>query len=387
MFAIETECQELNVFAFDTRTARAKDIRQYKDKVNKHILRSWIEVDFDRLESNVRNIKRSLPDGVKYIGVVKADAYGHCMPQALVRFLRGGADLFAVANLYEASRVREVVSDRQVLVLSPILKEERPLAFDYGATPSVSSYAEAKAFDELAAQRGKRLSVHIKLDTGMGRAGVWHENADDVLPQILSLEHIKVDGILSHLSSADTDEAYTKNQAEIFKRIVGKYGTKDMLLHLHNSAALRYIPVEPPFNAVRVGLLHYGIDPYYGGGFDNLEIKAVLAFKSRILAVGERNSKKLATVCAGYADGVPGGFTQDARVLVGGVLCPIIDSVGLDEMIVDATNANPKVGDEVTFIGEQDGAEISLVDYSRWTRRIPWETMVAIPRRVDRILK
>ena len=80
---------------------------------------------------------------MKYIAVVKADAYGHCMPQALVRFLNGGADLFAVANLYEASRVREVVSDRRILVLSPILKEERPLVFDYGATPAYS-YAEAK---------------------------------------------------------------------------------------------------------------------------------------------------------------------------------------------------------------------------------------------------
>ena len=356
--------------------------------MNRHILRSWIEVDFERLESNVRNIKNSLPEGVKYIAVVKADAYGHCMPQALVRFLNGGADLFAVANLYEASRVREVVSDRRILVLSPILKEERPLVFDYGATPAVSSYAEAKAFDDLAAERGKTLGVHIKLDTGMGRAGVWHEKADEVFPKILSLSHIRVNGIFSHLSSADTDREYTFGQVGIFKAVVAKYGSPDMLVHLHNSAGLRYIPIEPPFNAVRMGLVQYGINPFDDEcGFENLGLQSVLAFKARILSVGERSGKKIAAVCAGYADGVPAGFNDDARVLVGGVRCPILGTVGLDEMYIDVSGTSAKVGDEATFIGEQNGSEISLSDYSRWTSRIPWETMVAIPRRVDRILK
>ena len=356
--------------------------------MNKHILRSWIEVDFNRLESNVRNIKNSLPAGVKYVAVVKADAYGHCMPQALVRFLRGGADLFAVANLYEASRVREVVSDRSVLVLSPILKEERPLVFDYGATPALSSYAEAKAFDDLAAERGKILGAHIKLDTGMGRAGVWHEKADEVFPKILSLPHLKINGIFSHLSSADTDRDYTFGQVEIFKKVAAKYATADMLLHIHNSAALRYVPIEPPFNAVRMGLVQYGINPFDdGGGFEGLHLQSVLAFKARILAVGERGGKAVASVCAGYADGVPAGFTEEARVLVGGKRCRILDCVGLDEMFIDVSGVGAKVGDEVTFIGDQNGAEISLADYSRWTSRIPWETMVAIPRRVDRIIK
>jgi len=106
------------------------------------------------------------------------------------------------------------------------------------------------------------------------------------------------------------------------------------------------------------------------------------------LAVSEGRGGKVASVAAGYADGVPAGFTDSARVLVGGVRCPIIGVVGLDETVIGVDRApNPKVGDEVTFIGEQNGAAISLADYSRWTRRIPWETMVAIPPRVDRILK
>lgn len=351
--------------------------------------RSWIEIDFSRLENNVRKIKSSLPGGMKYICVVKADAYGHCMPQALMRFLRGGADIFAVANLYEASRVREVVSDRPVLVLSPILRQERPLVFDYGATPAISSYEEAEDFSRLAQCRSKLLNVHIKLDTGMGRAGLWHESADDVIPAIKSLPSIRVSGIFSHLSNADTDKAYTFRQFEIFKKVAGRHADDGMLLHLHNSAAMRYVPVEPPFNAVRMGLIQYGINPYDDcGGYEGLGLMPVLSFKSRVLAVSEKNGVKAALVAAGYADGVPSGFTGSARVLISGKRCPIIDSVSLDETVVDIGGVeDAKTGSEVTFIGEQSGSMISLADYSRWTRRIPWETMVAIPRRVGRILK
>ncbi len=335
----------------------------------------------------MRNIKASLPSGVKYVCVVKADAYGHCMPQALVRFLRGGADIFAVANLYEASRVREIISDKPVLILSPILRQERGLVFDYGATPAVSSYSEAKAFSDIARQRGKVLGVHIKLDTGMGRVGIWHENASEVISQIKSLENIKITGIFSHLSSADCDKEYTLRQVEAFKKVASPHIEDGMLVHLHNSAGLRYIPVEPPFNAVRMGLLQYGINPFDdNNGFENLNLQPVLAFKSRINAISEDGERLIASVCAGYGDGVPSGFTSEACVLVGGKRCPIIGNVNLDETTIRVDSVpNVKVGDEVVFIGEQDGAEITLPDYSRWTRRIPWETMVAIPRRVDRI--
>ena len=110
-------------------------------------------------------------------------------------------------------------------------------------------------------------------------------------------------------------------------------------------------------------------------------------YKSR-LAVSGRAGKRIATVAAGYADGVLSGFTDKARVIAVGAKCPILGNVGLDETVICVDSAKDvKVGDTVTFIGEQDGLEISLVDYSRWTRRIPWETMVAIPRRVGRVFK
>lgn len=357
--------------------------------MGKAVPRTWVEIDFCRLEKNVRSLKASLPSGVKYVCVVKADAYGHCMPQALMRFVRGGADAFAVANLYEASRVREIIPDKPVLVLSPVLKEERPLVFDYSATIAVSSADEARAFSELAKARGKCLDVQIKLDTGMGRAGIWYEYADREIPEILKTDGIRVCGMFSHFSSADFDEEYTKKQAARFLSIVRKYARKDMLVHIHNSAAMRYLPITPPMNAVRMGLIQYGINPFPdNGGFENLDIGPVLSFKSRVLAVSESGGKKIASICAGYADGVPSGYTDEARVLIHGKRCPILSTVGLDEFTVCVDGVeNVKEGDEVTLIGQQDGSSISLSDYSRWTRRIPWETMVAIPKRVARVLK
>ncbi len=354
--------------------------------MNRPPMRSWIEVDLKRLEDNVAAIKAWLPKGVKYVCVVKADAYGHSMPQAVVRFLKGGADIFAVASLHEVSRVREIVTDRPVLVLSPVLKEERHLVFDYGATPSISNMEEARHFNALAAAAGKVLDVHVKVDTGMGRVGVWHEGAAEFVGEAAGLGSLRIAGIFSHFSSADTDEPYTRKQFEIMKRVLSKIDSSKMLVHIHNSASLACIPVEPPFNAVRMGLLQYGINPRGYGEGGPMGVRQVLSFKAKVAGVSQNGQKKIAVISAGYADGVPAGFTEGAYVLIGGRRCPIIGSVSLDECFADISEAGAKVGDEVVFIGEQGGEAIDLCEYSKWTFRIPWETLVAIPKRVERVL-
>ena len=114
--------------------------------MNTALNRSWIEINLGALENNVRRIKAALPKGTVYIAVVKADAYGHSLPRSVVRFLKGGADMFAVANIQEVSRIRELVSSKPVLVLSPLLPDERRLVFEYGATPAISTLEEALDF-------------------------------------------------------------------------------------------------------------------------------------------------------------------------------------------------------------------------------------------------
>lgn len=349
--------------------------------------RSWIEIDLDALEGNVRRIKSALPEGVKYIAVIKADAYGHCMPQSIVRLIKGGADIFAVANLYEVSRVRELVSSTPVLILGPVLAQERKLVFEYGAIPAISTVEEALDFDCLARARGKVLDVHVKVDTGMGRYGVWHESAAEFINEVKGYKNLRVAGIFTHLSSADCDPAYTKMQTYNFKRVVEAVDTSGMLLHLYNSAGLNYLDSHTHYNAVRVGLLQYGISPFGDTQKAAVEVEPVLSFKAKIAAISETPKGKIACVSAGYADGVPSGFTGRSKVLVRGKKVSVLGNAGLDETIIDVSKVDGvKEGDEVVFIGSQDGNTIDLPSYSRWTRRIPWETMVSIPPRVSRKL-
>ncbi len=348
--------------------------------------RSYIEINLKNLESNVRKIKASLPDDCAYVCIVKADAYGHCMPQSLMRFLSGGADYFAVANIYEASRVRELVLTKPILVLSPILASERRLVFDYGACPAVSNEAECDDFDKLAKARNTVLPVHIKIDTGMGRVGVWHTHAVDFIKKVQTYKNLKIAGVFTHLSCADCDAEYTEKQLDIFRKIVLNFPErKDWLVHAHASAGLVFFKKGDVFNAVRMGLLQYGIVP--NPEMQKMDVLPVMSFKARVSAVGECNGKKIAAISAGYADGVPADFTKDAVVLIGGKKCPVVGEVSLDETYADVS-ALPDVknGDEVVFIGQQNGESIDLHSYSLWTRRIPWETMVSIPTRVARIL-
>lgn len=349
--------------------------------------RSWIEIDLDALEDNVRRIKAALPEGVKYIAVVKADAYGHCMPQSVVRLIKGGADMFAVANLYEVSRVRELVSSTPVLILGPVLAQERKLVFEYDAIPAISTTEEALDFDCLARARNKVLDVHVKVDTGMGRYGVWHENAIEFIKDVQNYKNLRVKGIFTHLSSADCDPAYTQMQMQNFNRVASGVDTSGMLLHMHNSAGLDYLKNNTICNAVRVGLLQYGISPFGEKQSAMGKVKPVLSFKARISAISQSGNEKIACVSAGYADGVPSGFTAQSRVLIRGKKAAVIGNAGLDETLVDVTQIpDAKDGDEVVFIGAQGDEFINLPSYSHWTRRIPWETMVSIPPRVFRKL-
>ena len=347
--------------------------------------RSWIEINLSALEKNVRKIKAALPRGTTYIAVVKADAYGHCMPQSVIRFLKGGADMFAVANMQEVSRIRELVSTKPVLVLSPILPAERKLVFEYDAIPAISTAEEAMDFDTLARERGRILNLHVKIDTGMGRFGVWHKKAVPFLREISQYKNLRLAGIFTHLSSADCDEAYTQGQIENFKRVVDEFGAQNIMTHLHASAGLNYIKSGAPFNAVRVGLLQYGISPFGDKRQTIAPVEPVMSFKARIASTSKNPQRSIATVSAGFADGVPSNFSKKACVLIRGKRCPIVGNVSLDETIVNIDAVpDAREGDEVVFIGGQGGEFIDLPSYSRWTRRIPWESMVAIPKRVAR---
>lgn len=369
-------------------------------------LRCWAEIDLAALERNIKSIRSALPSHIRFVAVVKADAYGHGIYQAVARLMLSGADLFAVANVSEAAAVRELGPGWPILLLSPVLPDEDPFLLEYDAMPTVSSLGEVTRFQSLAARADRTLSVHLKVDTGMGRAGVWHERGEEVCTAIKQSRNLKLAGIFTHFSCADTDPAFTDQQRRIFLELLERLTLdpgSELLIHADNSAGLKTFADESPFNAVRVGLLQFGILPYEHSILSAVRVDPVLSFHARVglvktvpsgtgISYGRTQvlskDTRIAVLTGGYGDGIPRACSNRGQVLIRGNACPILGRVTMDQTMVDVS-AYPEVtvGDRATLIGRQKDAEITIGAFSRWAETIPWETLTSVTKRVPRIYK
>ena len=228
--------------------------------------RAWVVTDGAALERNLGKIRAALPPGVRYMAVVKADAYGHGAMHTVTRLLQCGVDCFCVANVREGADVRELGAGSEILVLGPVLPEEMPTLAEYGLTASISTPEEAAMLAALAKQRGRRIPVHVKVDTGMGRMGAWHEDAPSLIGAVLGQPALELCGAYTHFSCAGTDAGFTSLQRQRFVKALGTLpGTlresPRFLVHADNSAGLETFVGGGGFNAVRVGLLQYGLPP------------------------------------------------------------------------------------------------------------------------------
>ncbi len=369
-------------------------------------LRCWAEIDLAALERNLKLIRASLPPHIKYVAVVKADAYGHGLHQTVARLMHAGADLFAVANVTEAASIRELGPGWPILVLSPLLPEEDRFLVDHEVTATVSSPEEVDRFDAVGRAAGRVIGVHLKIDTGMGRVGVWHDNVEPHNSRIRQARHIRLDGAFTHFSSADEDPAFTDEQRRRFLAALRRCPDLDvtrLLVHADNSAGLETAHGEQPFNAVRVGLLQFGILPHPHSMLSRVHTEPVFSFRTRVglvkrlpagtgISYGRthtlRRDSLVAVLCAGYGDGIARSAGNRASVLIHGSRCPILGRVTMDQTIVDVTDV-PRVqcGDEAVLVGRQDQASITIGEFSAWSDTIPWETLCSVTKRVPRIYR
>ncbi|MFH1497486.1 MAG: alanine racemase [Verrucomicrobiota bacterium] len=368
--------------------------------------RCWAEIDLAALERNLRLIRASLPAHMRYVAVVKADAYGHGLPQTAARLMHAGADLFAVANLAEAATLRELSPDWPVLVLSALLPDEDRHAVDYQVALTVSSPEEVDRFEAAAAGAGRPLAVHLKIDTGMGRLGVWHEQAAPLYQKIRDAAHLRLEGVFTHFSSSDEDPGLTDLQRTRFLTALDHLPGLDpskIFVHADNSAGLETYEEAGPFNAVRVGLLQFGVLPSSGSLLSEVHTEPVFSFRTRIglvktLPAGTRISyggthtlareSRVAILTAGYGDGIPRAASNRASVLVRGQRCPVLGRVTMDQTIIDVTDLPAAaVGDEAVLVGRQQGAEIDLAEFSARADTIPWETLCSVTKRVPRVYR
>lgn len=365
--------------------------------------RCWAEIDLAALERNIRSIQAQLPQAMQYIAVVKADAYGHGMPQIVRRMLQSGIKYLAVANVQEAADIRHMGLNCPILILSPLLPEEDSLLFDYQAIATISSWQEAKRLHVLAETRKESIEVHLKVDTGMGRLGVWHEDALSLIKRIQQLPKLKLSGLYTHFACADTDHEFTQLQRQRLLKLLPK-PLPQWTLHADNSSGLASANPAEPWNAARIGLLQFGIDPRASQNRSPaIPIEPVFSFHARIglikklpaqtaISYGSthtlQKTTRIAVLTAGYADGIPYQLGNRGHVIIGNEFCPIIGRITMDQTIVDISRVSQtEVGEPAVLIGNSRDCAISLTSVSQLANTIPWETLCSITKRVTRVYR
>jgi len=366
-------------------------------------MRCWAEIDLASLERNLNRIRSALPKQMKYVSVVKADAYGHGIHPTAARLMQSGVDLFAVANVKEAIDIREMGSGWPILILGPLLEEEDQALIDYDLIASLSNHSELERFTNLARNAGTPVKIHLKVDTGMGRMGAWWEDAPTLLSQVMQTSELDLQGILTHFPDP-SNHAFTREQRIRFLEVIQPALEKipDLLIHADNSSSLRSIDKASPFNAVRIGLLQFGVAPPKESLLADLEVEPVLSFHSRLalvknlptgstLSYGREHTLKkdstIGVIAAGYGDAIPLHCGGKADALMNGKRYPILGRVTMDQTLVDLSSAKEKIqpGTQVTLIGKQEEESILLTELAEHGSTISWELLCSITKRVPRV--
>ena len=357
--------------------------------------RSWAEINTSALEHNLHVAYDAWPN-MAMMAVVKAGAYGHGLEDIAAIFAKQGVTFLGVANVGEARRIHRAGITARIYLLGATWSEERKEIVEHDWTPCISSIAEARSFDQLARERGKCLRVHLAVDTGMGRGGFVAEHLPEVLATLRTFTGLEVEGIGSHLPSADEDEEFTKNQFLRFAKIIDELGGASVFTwrHLANSAGLLgYDPFV--CNLSRPGLMLYGVSPL--PQFQE-KLRTVMSLKSRVTLIRElpaghgvsygreyvtQRATVVATIGIGYGDGYPRHVSgHAARVYVRGKYFPILGRVTMDQMMIDITDAGEVCeGDEVELFGQH----ISVSEVAVKADTIPWHIFTGITPRVARI--
>lgn len=368
--------------------------------------RTWATVDLGNLKHNLSQIRLALPDKTKVMAVVKADGYGHGDIRVARVLLENGVDFLAVSNIDEALSLRN--SDEllgfsfEVLILGYTPLKFAKILSDNDIQQTLISLEYAKALQRICVKSDIKLRAHIKVDTGMSRLGVSDTSFEDVVA-MYNLEGIEIAGIFTHLSSADgLDDGsieFTKLQQDRFDVLIKKISKEDASIkigkvHLQNSAGV--ITITNAYDYARIGLMLYGIAPMQS---DRIELKPVMSLYSEVAMVKEIDKDvaisygrhfvadkpmKVATIPVGYADGYPRGLSKKGRVLINGKFANILGNVCMDQIIVDVTEIDVKMGDVVTLIGSDGGNSIHIDDVAKLVGTISYELVCLVGKRVPR---
>lgn len=365
---------------------------------------TWAEIDLDAVRHNHHKIRAMLDPQVGMMAVVKANAYGHGIEKVSEVLVRQGVDYLGVATVDEALILREVDEKIPVLVLGAVLAKEARIAVENDITLTLCDRALLNTLQSMDIQSNSRIKVHIKVDTGMGRLGVWHEDAVDFIKEAAMAPRIEIEGVYTHFSSAGRDRVFTKSQIKDFEKVLFRMkeiGINARYRHAANSIAV--VDWESShFNLVRPGILFYGVYPKRSFAAD-LQLKPVMSLRTRIVHLKDtpagraisygrtyitQKDTKIATIPIGYADGYGRILSNKARVLVRGKSARVAGIVTMDQTLIDVGHIRGvSIGDEVVLIGRQGNSEVSIENLAKISGTIPYEILSQITDRVPRIYR
>jgi len=364
---------------------------------------TYMMVDLDAIYDNVCNLKATLNDNVKFLGVVKGDGYSHGIIPVTKTMLEAGADYLAVAIPEEGVEIRRAGIDANILVLGLCLKQSFPLAIEYDLTLAVCEKDNILQLQEAAEKAGEKVKVHIKIDSGMGRIGVrTDEELNEVLDTIAECDNIILEGVFTHFATADEeDKSKTYKQIDKFEHMLAiiKRRGLNLLIHAANSAAtLDY--KQTHYDMVRPGICSYG---YYPSDCvsRNVKLKPAFEWRTKISYLKQiekgdsvgygfnyeaEDIRKIATLPVGYADGYKRDIGNNGYVLIRGQKAPVVGKVCMDQCMVDVTNIKDvKTGDDVILIGKSGKESITIETMANWLNESKYEMLAVITKRVPRI--
>ena len=367
---------------------------------DRRTVRTWAEIDLDALAHNYR-LLRGLAPGARFLGLVKANAYGHGAVRIGRKLQELGADMLAVACLDEAVELREAGITIPVLCLGQTPPELAPELLEYDITQTVGDLETGEALSAAAVAAGKTLKIHVKVDTGMGRLGfVWGEPptaqaARDIIV-LSTLPGLEAEGIFTHFANADGDRDYTGLQEERFRealQVLADCGVSFEIYHCAASAAVLNYPWSHP-NMIRPGIALYGYVP--DPSVADPGLRPVMTVKSRISVVRElpagskisygctaelERDSRIAVLPIGYGDGYPRSLSNRMEVLIHEKTCPIVGRICMDMCMADVTDApGVKAGDVAAVYGP------GLTDRAaELAGTIPYELLCQLTPRIPRL--
>lgn len=370
-----------------------------------HRPRVIAQIDVNAIIHNYRQIRNSLPSYVKVMSIVKADGYGHGAAEVAQILQKADVDYFAVAIAAEGAELRQAGVKTPILVLGYTPASDIAILIENDLTQTIFSYEMAKYISYEASKLGKRIKIHIKIDTGMGRIGFLpHPTSIEEIMDINKLPNIEIEGVFTHFASADEeDKTYTKEQSSIFHgflKELQEVGIDFPIIHAANSAGI-IMHKSTHLNMVRLGIALYGHYPSEESANYNLGLIPAMSLKTQVVHIKEvpkgqtigynrtyttSKKTKIATIPIGYADGYARGLSNKGRVLIRGEYAPVVGNICMDQFMVDVTHINyVDVGDEVVIFGRQKDKELPVEEIASLLGTINYEIICMIGKRIPRI--